>query len=93
MISSEMHLRARQPEPGFIELHFRDDGVGMSAATAARAFDPFFTTRRGEGGSGLGLHVVHNLVTQLLGGSIELKSEPDQGTTVLLRIPVRAGAG
>ncbi|MCB1613330.1 MAG: hypothetical protein KDI60_16485, partial [Xanthomonadales bacterium] len=42
-------------------LRFSDDGRGMPEEVAAHAFDPFFTTKRGSGGSGLGLHVVHNL--------------------------------
>ncbi len=46
-----------------VELTYRDDGSGMSDEVRARVFEPFFTTRRGQGGSGLGLHVVYNLVT------------------------------
>jgi C4-dicarboxylate-specific signal transduction histidine kinase len=52
-----------------------------------RAFEPFFTTRRGEGGSGLGLHIVWNLATQRLGGTIAVESEPGKGTHFVLRIP------
>jgi signal transduction histidine kinase len=59
----------------------------MDADVARRAFDPFFTTRRGSGGSGLGLHVVHNLVTQLLAGDIELRTAPGEGTALILRFP------
>ena len=70
-----------------VEIKFADDGRGMDADVARRAFDPFFTTRRGSGGSGLGLHVVHNLVTQLLAGDIQLQTAPGQGTTVTLRFP------
>lgn len=72
---------------GRIELRFADDGRGMDAEVARRVYDPFFTTRRGSGGSGLGLHVVHNLVTQLLAGDIELNTAPGAGTTFVLRIP------
>jgi signal transduction histidine kinase/ligand-binding sensor domain-containing protein len=75
---------------GRLELVFADDGAGMSAEIARRAFDPFFTTRRGSGGSGLGLHVVHNLVTQLLGGEIELLTTPGAGCTVRMRMPLEA---
>ena len=90
--AGRMQLQARQLDPATLELRFSDDGVGMSASVAARAFDPFFTTRRGQGGSGLGLHVVHNLVCQLLGGSIELSSIEGAGTTIVVRIPIQAGA-
>jgi signal transduction histidine kinase/ligand-binding sensor domain-containing protein len=71
-------------------LDFRDDGIGMSEEVCRQAFDPFFTTRRGQGRSGLGLHLVHNLVTQVLEGSIELHSQPGKGTRVLIRLPVRS---
>ena len=73
-----------------LELRFSDNGRGMDANVAGRAFDPFFTTRRGSGGSGLGLHVIHNLVTQLLGGSIELTTAPGKGAQFLIRIPLQA---
>lgn len=60
-------------------LDYRDDGKGMPAAILARIYEPFFTTRRGQGGSGLGMHIVYTLVTQLLHGTIDLESEPGQG--------------
>jgi signal transduction histidine kinase len=78
---------------GVVELRFSDDGRGMEKDVERRAFDPFFTTRRGSGGSGLGLHVVHNLVTQLLAGDIELKTAPGAGTTFVLRFPAVAPEG
>lgn len=61
-------------------LDFRDDGRGIEAAHLPRIFDPFFTTRRDLGGSGLGLHIVYNIVTQRLGGTIVCASAPGQGT-------------
>ena len=51
--------------------------------------DRFFTTQRGRGGSGLGMHIVHNLVTDLLGGTIEVSSTPNLGTRVAIRLPIR----
>ena len=80
---------AARVEDDQLELSFSDDGRGMEASIAARAFDPFFTTRRGSGGSGLGLHVVHNLVTQLLAGQIQLRTEPGQGAEFVMRFPLR----
>lgn len=70
-------------------VEFRDNGCGMPEDVRRRVFDPFFTTRRGEGGSGLGLHIAWNLATQLLGGSISCESEVGKGTSFYLRIPLQ----
>jgi len=55
-----------------VVLDYADDGVGMSDEVRRHAFDPFYTTRLGQGGSGLGLYLVHNLATSMLGGSVAL---------------------
>jgi signal transduction histidine kinase len=73
-----------------LELEFGDDGKGMSADILAKIYDPFFTTKRGAGGSGLGLHIVYNLVTQTLKGSIVCRSQPDQGTTFAIHWPLKS---
>ena len=73
-----------------VEILFRDDGHGMSEDVQRCAFDPFFTTRRGSGGTGLGLHIVYNLVTARLGGRIILSSSPGLGTTFLIVLPLVA---
>ena len=70
-----------------IEIVVADDGCGMSPEIRRQAFNPFFTTRRHEGSIGLGLHVVHNIVTNRLGGLIHLDSEDGEGTTVRLVLP------
>ncbi|HYF85326.1 ATP-binding protein [Azospirillum sp.] len=70
-----------------VEIRFADDGVGIPAENLPKVFEPFFTTRRGSGGSGLGLHIVFNLVTQSLGGRISVDSVAGDGTTFTLRIP------
>ena len=74
----------------WVELRYRDDGRGIPAEHLARIYDPFFTTKRGAGGSGLGLHIVYNLVAQLLGGTIEAHSTPDTGTEFRIRFPAKA---
>ena len=70
-----------------VELCIEDDGRGMDESVRRRIFDPFFTTKLGTGGSGLGMHIVHNIVTNVLGGQIEVISSPGAGTRTMIRIP------
>lgn len=72
-----------------IRLKVTDDGTGIPQDILPRIFDPFFTTRREAGGTGLGLHVVYNLVTQRLGGRIQVDSQPGQGTCFTILFPQR----
>ncbi|MBV8123115.1 MAG: HAMP domain-containing histidine kinase [Burkholderiaceae bacterium] len=73
-----------------VELVVEDDGRGMDASVIRRIFDPFFTTRLGKGGSGLGMHIVHNIVTNVLGGQIEVISSPGHGARMVLHFPAHA---
>ena len=73
-----------------VSIEVRDDGIGMDAETANKVFDPFFTTRFGQGRSGLGLYVVHTLVTGVLGGLISLESSVGIGSCFTLHIPLQA---
>jgi PAS domain S-box-containing protein len=70
-----------------VEIIFSDDGCGMSPDVRRQAFDPFFTTRRHQGGTGLGLHIVYSVVTDRLGGQLRLSSEPGKGTEVRILLP------
>ncbi|MCB1909854.1 MAG: PAS-domain containing protein [Rhodocyclaceae bacterium] len=70
-----------------VAIEICDDGRGMTREVRDRAFDPFYTTRLGKGGSGLGLYIVFNLVTSVLGGSITLTSEPGHGTCFHVDMP------
>ena len=72
-------------------LRYGDDGRGIPPEDLKRIYDPFFTTKRGRGGSGLGLHLVYNLVTRTLGGKIECASEPGRGTVFTITFPCQPG--
>lgn len=81
-------LRIQVREDGdLICLDYSDNGVGMTEAIRRRVFEPFFTTRRGAGGSGLGLHIVYNLTTQVLRGTVHCESLPGAGTRFRLLLP------
>lgn len=69
-------------------LHYKDNGAGVPENIKKRIFDPFVTTKRGEGGSGLGMHLVYNLVTQALNGKIQLESSLDHGIDIQIDFPV-----
>ena len=88
------YTTARQSPVGDndVDINVADDGVGMTEEVRMRAFDPFFTTRRNHGGTGLGLHVIFNIVTQSLGGQLTLDSAPGRGTVFRIRIPRQAAA-
>ncbi|MGJ4882591.1 ATP-binding protein [Bradyrhizobium sp. SZCCHNRI2009] len=86
-------ITARPRGTDDIEIIFADNGAGMPPDVQRQAFDPFFTTRRNEGGTGLGLHIVYNLVTQQLGGRMMLESREGQGTTFRIIMPRVAKGG
>jgi signal transduction histidine kinase len=79
-----------KPKPPNIEIHVSDDGIGMNKDVQRRIFEPFFTTKLGKGGSGLGMHIVHNLTTSALGGKLLVTSALDKGTDICLIIPLKA---
>ena len=69
-------------------VHYSDNGAGVPEHIKKRIFDPFVTTKRGEGGSGLGMHLVYNLVTQALNGKITLESSLGNGVNIMFDFPV-----
>ena len=71
----------------------RDNGAGIKEDHVARVFDPFFTTRLGQGGSGLGLSIVYSLVNDVLGGRIEVSSREGEGSCFTLTLPLVAPHG
>lgn len=70
-----------------VSISIADNGVGLSTEMQAKIYEPFFTTKLGKGGSGLGMHIVHNLVTGPLEGRIDLESEANKGATFTIVIP------
>ncbi|HTD28249.1 MAG TPA: ATP-binding protein, partial [Xanthomonadaceae bacterium] len=70
-----------------VVLTVSDDGAGMASADLKQIFDPFFTTKRGSGGTGLGAHIVFNQITSVLGGTIQVTSEPGAGLQARMRLP------
>ncbi|WP_205620662.1 ATP-binding protein [Nisaea denitrificans] len=85
----KIQISARK-ENNHAVLAISDNGKGMDRDTVKRIFDPFFTTARGHGGTGLGLHIVFNQVTQVLGGTIQCSSSRGNGTTFTIRCPLIA---
>jgi two-component system NtrC family sensor kinase len=71
-----------------LKLTFLDDGVGIPPENIGKIFDPFFTTTSKIGGSGLGMHIVYNIITEVLNGTISVRSEKDKFTEFLVIIPM-----
>jgi len=84
----EIALSAGQQrkEPYFL-ITVRDFGAGIAPENLPKVFEPFFTTGRGQGGTGLGMAIVYNLVTETLQGTIAIESALNQGTTVRVTVP------
>jgi PAS domain S-box-containing protein len=80
-------IKVRAAGDDAVNVIFSDDGCGMSPDVRRKAFDPFFTTRRDLGSTGLGLHIVHAIVTNYLGGRLHLESKPGKGTKIRLLLP------
>lgn len=80
-------IRAHARDANQVELIFSDNGSGIPAELQKRVFEPFFTTRFGQGGSGLGLYLVYTLVCGRLAGQIDLHSSPEHGTSFVITLP------
>lgn len=85
-----MVIRVDQPDPQTVRITYSDNGRGIPEENRGRIFDPFFTTRRGLGGSGLGLHIVYNLVVGPLGGMVTVESSDSGGACFTVTIPVES---
>jgi signal transduction histidine kinase len=78
-----------EPTQNQVRIVFEDDGRGIPQDLIGKVFDPFFTTARGRGNTGLGLHIAFNLVTNVLQGKIDVTSEPSRGTRFTITMPAR----
>lgn len=86
----EIVVGARALAPDSVEVTVRDNGNGIAPEHMGRIYDPFFTTKLGKGGSGLGLNIVYNIVYGLLRGRIEVDSTLGQGTRFVLTLPLNS---
>jgi signal transduction histidine kinase/predicted hydrocarbon binding protein len=99
LTNSAKHARAGEPGCVAVDisltlrdreftLTYADDGRGMDEEVKTKAFQPFFTTRRSDGGSGLGLFIVQSLVTEVLRGRVQLETGAGRGTRFVITFPV-----
>lgn len=84
IITITMHL-----EKNTLHLTYEDNGHGMKEGIKEKAFEPFVTTKRNAGGTGLGLNIVYNIVVQKLGGTMKLESEADKGCKFIMTMPLK----
>lgn len=98
LVTNSIHHAYQPNQSGELRFHFwqdhdkvmieySDDGCGIPPENLTQIFEPFFTTARSQGGTGLGLHIVYNLVTQKLKGSIHCESQVGAGTKFILNLP------
>ncbi|WP_051222071.1 sensor histidine kinase [Neptunomonas japonica] len=88
--SGLIRIEANLINEKYLSLIISDNGNGMSPAECEKAFDPFFTTKLGYGGSGLGLNLVYNLTTTILGGTVDINSKINMGVTLNFKLPISA---
>ncbi|NQZ32488.1 MAG: PAS domain S-box protein [Oceanospirillaceae bacterium] len=86
----EVFIGIGQLDEDKVQITFTDTGKGIHAANIDKIFEPFFTTRRGSGGTGLGLNIVHNIMTSILGGKIWMNSTEGEGTVFTIELPLIA---
>jgi len=77
-----------KPEEDMVRIEIKDNGPGMDADVRKRVFEPFYTTKSGEGGTGLGLSVSYFIITENHHGSMTVEAEPGKGARFIIRLPV-----
>ena len=86
----KVRVDAKALPNGLIQIGVSDNGKGIAPEALSKIFDPFYTTRLGQGGSGLGLAIVYRLVTRKLGGKVRVSSAPGQGAIFIIEVPAKA---
>jgi signal transduction histidine kinase len=89
--SGQITIKTKLSNTKRLIIDFQDNGVGMTEEVRQKAFEPFFTTYREHGGSGLGLYVIYNIITQQMAGMIQIDSTPSLGTRFHIDCPIDAG--
>lgn len=74
-------------EDDLLTIEYSDNGHGINSQLLQKVYEPFVTTKRNQGGTGLGLNIVYNLVTQKLQGTIEIQSQRNVGTKIIIKMP------
>lgn len=87
---SQITISGTRQNDDWLRLVVEDNGIGIQPGHLDHIFEPFFTTKLGKGGSGLGLSIIYNIVTALLGGEIACQSTPGKGTRFTLLLPTKA---
>ena len=88
--AGQINIKASISKNQHLLIDYRDDGAGMTDEVRLQAFEPFFTTNRERGGSGLGLYVIYNIITQQMNGVIQIHSTPNIGTHFQIDCPIEA---
>lgn len=84
--NGQVEVHIERIDGSHVQIRYRDNGSGIPESVGRRAFDPFVTSRRRQGSTGLGLHLVYNLVTRALEGTIEVQSEAGEYTEFMITI-------
>jgi two-component system, NtrC family, sensor kinase len=84
---------ATSHDDGWAEVRITDSGTGIPQEARSRVFDPFYTTKKVGKGTGQGLAIAHDVVTQKHGGELTLETEMGTGTTFIIRLPLEASKG
>lgn len=86
--AGEITINVEKINEDELHLSYHDNGIGIEPKTLAHIFEPFFTTKRGTGGTGLGLHIVYNLIHSTLNGKVSVTSRNPIGTTFVINLPI-----